>query len=261
MSLPPRPLYFWHIPKTGGFAFGQWLETHFSSEDVFSPTLLSGLDEAERDVLRGRLLYRGHFASKLPQELGAPVGSITLLRAPRARTLSHLNHIWRDPGHYLHDRLRRRGPSLAAALNDPVLRRAVSDVQARYLAVDPSQTRAAILPIPVPEHLYAQAQFELAQPPSTLVLVRNAVLRLLRMTDYGFAEELQTFAERVARRQRWATPRPLPRVNEAPIEGSPWQIGRLTGAELGLLDGVNRADHGVYGVSARTRRVLPFLHR
>lgn len=246
MSPPQRPLYFWHIPKTAGTSFIEWLDGHFSASEIFAPQLLPQLRATEDGDVRGRLLYRGHLGSELPRRAAQPLSSLTLLRDPRARTLSHLGHIWREPNHYLHERLRGVGSDLAAVLTDPVLRRSVSNVQARYLAVDPASTDGRPLPLPVPAALLQQAQFELAPLPAHGALISRALIALLRMGAVGFAEDLDAFAARVSDEQGWPAPGPLSRSNVGPTRSSPWRLHDLTRADTRTLDSVNRADRAVY---------------
>lgn len=261
MDRNSRPLYFWHIPKTAGTSLITWLDAQFPPQDVFQPQLLPGLYAAGHDEVRGRQLYRGHLAHALPDRLGVPADTVTVLREPRARTLSHLAHIWREEPHYLHDRLRARGTDLPTVLADPLLRRAVSDVQTRYLALPPGPTATATLPVPVEQRFAGQARYELAALPGHRLLAARAVRRLTNLTHVGLVEDLDAFTGQLARARGWAEPGPLPRANAAPAAGVPWRLRELTAADLHALDGVNRADRLVHrfarnapALRARSRR-------
>ncbi|MCZ2838602.1 hypothetical protein [Modestobacter sp. VKM Ac-2985] len=244
------PLYFWHIPKTAGTSFIQWLDSHHEPDDVFAPQLLPQLEATRDEDLRGRLLYRGHLADELSRRLAGPTVDITLLRNPRARTVSHLCHIWRAPEHYLHDRLHRIGNDLAAVVQDPVLRLALTDVQARYLATSTADTRDTRLPEEATGFFLAQARYELAALPSKPVLVHRATQRLRRMADFGFAEELDALAQRVANRRGWPPATAMPRSNVRPA-GAPWELPALTPGDLRALDSLNRADSALYQAARR----------
>jgi hypothetical protein len=228
------------------------LDSHFHPNDVFAEQLLPGLEEAGETVA-GKLLYRGHLASELPRRLGGALTSVTLLREPRARTLSHLAHIHREERHYLHERLTTTGSDLHNVIADPVLRLALRDVQARYLATDPAATTAPP-PLAVPATHYRQAQYELAPLPSNPVLLSRALFRLARMNDFGFADRLDAFASRLARRQGWTAPGPMPRSNVTTL--SPWRAEHLTDSDIRLLDQINRVDTLVYRVAMSRARTL-----
>jgi hypothetical protein len=241
-----RSLYFWHIPKTAGTSFTGWLESHFGPDEVFGPHLLSELDRRPDAGLPPKRLFRGHFAGELPRRLNVPPIGVTLLREPRARTTSHLGHIWRETGHYLHERIHDLGGDLRTVLSDPVLRTALTDVQSRYLAVEPRATAGTDVPLAVPGELAEQARFELAPLPRRAVLLRRATRRLLRMSAVGSSENLDDFARGLAVRFGWPVPGPLPRANAGPAGGSPWRLDELSLAELAALDEINRSDRHVY---------------
>jgi hypothetical protein len=126
-----------------------------------------------------RILRSSSEADLRGKRIGTPVASVALLRQPRARTVSHLSHIWRAPNHYLRDRIRRTDGDLAAVLADPVLRMSVTDMQTRYLALDPVSTDRMRLPVSVPAQLLGQSQYELTSLLVRSVLVHRAMLRLL----------------------------------------------------------------------------------
>lgn len=256
MAATPRPLYFWHIPKTAGMSFTKWLSEHYAPETVFEPHLLPDLRAAASAHELSHQLFCGHFAAELPDYLPRRPVTLTVLREPRARTISHLNHIWRAPDHYLHDRLRHLGHDLRAVLRDPVLRLAVSDVQARYLALDPQRTVNAALPLPVPVALQGQARFEFARLPPRATLASRAVATLFfRLSGYGLTESLHGFANQVANRFGWPAPKAIPTENTNP--SGVWSLRGLSTEECRLVDEVNPADLLIYRIARSGRRLKP----
>ena len=269
MSSSPRPpLYFWHIPKTAGTSFTGWLESHFGAQEVFGPHLLPDLRSAADSDVCGKQLFRGHFGAELPQRLAAPVTSLVLLREPRARTVSHLSHIWRAPDHYLHERIQGTRGDLRAVFADEVLRTSVTDMQARYLAVDPVGTERSRPPVTVPAALLGQVQYELAPLPAPQVVARRAWRRLMGLSAFGFAEDLDGFATRVAAQRGWRAPEPLPRSNAKPSGSSPWSLRAMGPVDLQVLDQLNPVDGPLYRrarqastTPARLSRIVPSRRR
>ena len=262
MSSTPRlPLYFWHIPKTAGTSFTGWLESHFDAHEVFGPHLLPDLRSAGDPGVRGKQLFRGHFGAELPQRLPTPVTSLVLLREPRARTVSHLSHIWRAPDHYLHERIRGTRGDLRAVFADDVLRTSVTDMQARYLALDPVGTERMRLPVTVPAAQLGQAQYELTPLPAPQLTARRAWRQLLALSGFGFTEDLDGFATRVAARLGWAAPEPLSRANAKPSGSSPWSLGAMGTADLQVIDRLNPVDGPLYRRARQAATPSPWLRR
>ncbi|RLV49340.1 hypothetical protein D9V37_12430 [Nocardioides mangrovicus] len=244
-------LYFWHIPKTAGTTLTQWLEAQYRPEEVYRPHLLPDLRGTAAQDLLAKRLFRGHFGSELPRRLPVSPTTVTVLREPRARTVSHLGHIWRTPDHYLHRRLHAAGERLPDVLADPVLRRAVSDVQARYLGRTPPRRGPRRPLVTVSGQLLAQAEYELAPVPGRARLRRRAARRLGGMGVVGVTDRIDDLAYRLATRLGWSEPDDLSRANAAPSGASPWSGRRLQPAERSLLDDVNRVDADLYRLAQR----------
>lgn len=129
-------LYFWHIPKTAGMSVWKWLEPHYAADAVYRAHLLPDmLQSAAAAELRGKRLFRGHFADAPLQLVSRRLTTITVLREPIARSLSHLAHVERAADHPQHDRARSYDGDVDGLLSDPVLRRMLQDFQCRYLAL------------------------------------------------------------------------------------------------------------------------------
>lgn len=253
--LTRKRLYFWHVPKTAGTSFIQWLDSQFDAHKVFSPQLLPQLNAATDEEIHRSQMFRGHLGDELPRRLRGDVETVTLLREPLARTVSHLNHIWREQHHYLHERLQEHGRDLQAVLKDPLLRLAVCDVQARYLALSPRDTATARLTVLAEEHLREQARYELAPLPRRHVLIPRATGRLHSMSAFGFAEHLDAFAARLARHRGWTIPSRLPSANVASASPA-WRMSDLAGDDVRLLRIANSADTVLYTIARSSAKVV-----
>ena len=144
-------IYFLHIPKTGGASVGAFLSAAAGPERVTQQMLWDDLAAADYKLPDQTRVIYGHFGGLLPIWLGYWPRTLTILRDPVARALSHVNHIRRRDDHPLH--------AVAAPLSileycrHPLLRRTVDNFQSRYLA-SMSIARAlmpAVNPTPQPQ--------------------------------------------------------------------------------------------------------------
>jgi hypothetical protein len=252
LSLRDQPgLYFWHIPKTAGMSVWKWLEPHYSAEIVYRPHLLPDLlQSAAGAELRDKRLFRGHFVDAPLQLVRPRLTTITLLREPVARSLSHLAHVERAPDHPQHDRVRSYGGDVDGLLSDPVLRRMLQDFQCRYLALhhvperEPEDAAAWVVPPSSP--LRAMMAFEMAPLPRRRALVVRALARLGRMDHVGVSEHLARFMRNVAADQGWPAPAEVPRENTRLAEQTRLLPDRLTASQRAVLAELTRADRIVY---------------
>lgn len=139
-----RRYYFLHLPKTAGTSVSAWIEEtrRFS---VMPDHLWGALLVRPRSQLEHYDMFWGHFYRSLHSYLPFPVTPFVFLRNPIDRSISHYEHIRREPGHYFHDRVRRQG-SFLAFLRDSVTRPMVRNFQVRALCntLDP-ETISAVL--------------------------------------------------------------------------------------------------------------------
>ena len=95
-------IYYLHIPKTAGTSVIHFLH------DVYDPVLIcpyglwDELVHASSEELAAWRVYVGHFGGVLPLWLRRWPRTLTVLRDPVARTISHIRHVKRDFRHPLH---------------------------------------------------------------------------------------------------------------------------------------------------------------
>jgi hypothetical protein len=245
-----RSLYFWHVPKTAGMSVWAWLEPHYPAEEIYRGALLSDLlRDAAQATLHGKRLFRGHFADA-PLDLIAPcLTTVTVLREPVARSLSHLEHVARDLHHPQHERVRSYGGELDAVLADPVLRRMLQDLQCRYLGVHhvpelPPEDETA-WSVPAGSPLRSMMAFEMSPLPDRRRLLVRALRRLASIDHVGVTERLDLVLREVARAQGWLAPAAAPRDNVAGAQRV-FHDQRLTPAQRRAVEQLCRADRVLY---------------
>lgn len=125
-------VYFLHIPKTSGVSLHDFL-LQVGGPDATSPPLLwDHLISGKYELTTTTRYLIGHFGGLLPLWLKRWPRIITMLREPRARALSHINHVQRDAAHPLHRYA--AGLSIAQYCAQPQLRETIDNLQSRYLA-------------------------------------------------------------------------------------------------------------------------------
>ncbi len=107
MDAPAGPYFFVHVMKTGGTTFISQIVDNFAPEESYPASnvepikliqaylLLQPLQAQTPEQLSKIRLFRGHFPFMATTLVGPDVTTLTILREPVARTLSHLRHIKR----------------------------------------------------------------------------------------------------------------------------------------------------------------------
>lgn len=136
---PHEKLYFLHIQKTAGTTFYFTLDEKFDPEDI-CPTRFwrQFLKLAKHDLrqLRQYRLFRGHFGYTIPQFLRKPPVCLTVLRDPIQRSISHYEHIRREPKDRRHKLVRGQNMDLKAFAQHPETRLAILNLQTRSISFD-----------------------------------------------------------------------------------------------------------------------------
>lgn len=132
-------LYFLHIQKTAGTTFYFTLDEKFDPEEIcparfWRQFLKLAKDDGKR--LRQYRMFRGHFGYSVPQFFKRPTVCLTVLRDPISRSISHYEHICREPKDRRHKIVRANDMTLADFVHHPETRLAIHNLQTRSLAFD-----------------------------------------------------------------------------------------------------------------------------
>ena len=248
-------IYYLHIPKTAGTSVIHFLH------DVYDPALIcpyglwDELVHASSEELAAWRVYVGHFGGVLPLWLRRWPRTLTVLRDPVARTISHIRHVKRDFRHPLH-RL-ALGKRVAEYCLDPTLSRSVENLQARYLASlawgqalthsgqDGGQKRGQ-LSINFEAGLYALDRGTLLQ--------QHALDALESLDAVGIAEEHASTLKFFAEVLNVPAPHSEYRINVAP--GSESSDLDLKPEDLAAIDQITEIDRVVYEYALRRFRHL-----
>lgn len=198
------PIFFMHVMKTAGTSFARHIEPNFEPDEVYPPpggarrreqywqvAELEALSAEQRSAIR---IYHGHLPFVVRDMVGADV-TLTILREPVARTISHLRHCQRHVDQH-------RDQPLEQIYEDPW------DHPTLFL-----------------NHQVKQFAFTLADAPRAHIDVleidecrfRQAVAHLEQVTILGLTEHYRAFTEAVHRRLGWRLQRPL-RLEVSPGE-------------------------------------------
>jgi FkbM family methyltransferase len=89
----PKPLCFFHIPKTAGTSLRYWLADFFAAADVTSIDIVEDLKTVLPDDLINYRFYAAHLGLALYQLLPESPDTITWLRDPVAREISQYTYV------------------------------------------------------------------------------------------------------------------------------------------------------------------------
>lgn len=146
------PVYFLHVEKTGGSSVHRILSSVFPAGQVCTVRLWQELEGVRPETITGFSLYSGHLTGSFPEFLGTKLRTVTLLRDPVQRSISHYAHIRRDPSSPYY-RL-AQSMSLREFCLHPATRPLIEDYQTRSLAGGTLATKtgwASELPVPATE--------------------------------------------------------------------------------------------------------------
>jgi hypothetical protein len=242
----PKVYQFLHIPKTAGTSLNHLLAARFRPDQVCPVHLWSQLLELPREKLDEYRLFHGHFYYYLRDYLQRPLVTFTFLRDPFERSLSHYEHVLRDPAHYFHAKAKAQG-SLKAFLADPETRPMIANFQTRSLALDldPRAVKSR-LPAGVP----VERELESVMPAESDHdrLLERASARLRQMAFVGVVKYFDESVRRLFAQLGWELPTSIPTMN---VSSNRTNRGALSGEEKRLLEKNLELDLELYARATR----------
>ena len=244
---PAELIYFLHIPKTSGTSLAEILLEVGGPGAVVPPVLWDHLITGAYVVSESTRIITGHLAGLFPLWLRRWPRIITMLREPRARALSHINHVQREPSHPWF----AEGSKLSVEqyCNHPVFRRSVDNLQARHLAslqfslalLPDSPDRSAVKPSETVGLAFNRALFSLDR----MTGLYDAAVHALRSIEcVGITEAHRHSLRLFARKLHWQIPLEERRKNIA--TSGQRSLDSLSATELELLTDLNTVDLAVY---------------
>jgi len=245
-----EPLFFMHIPKTGGMSMRLYLSGQYRAEDVCPAARWQDILGHE-DALKTYGLVQGHFRYNLRELLPHGPRMLVMLREPLRRTLSALRHLQRDPSFHRDHEL-AKNLTLSELLRHPGLMRNQHNVQARFLcasrpaaqvSADLVRAQATNAPVDAGD----------GEAPPKLQLAQD---RLASVDFVGLTEDIGAVLSGMARAMNYHPPTHFPRINEDPERGDP--LADLSPEDLEILRLHNDVDLPLYEFADRLIRRRDF---
>src|SRR5882757_799503 len=220
------PIYFLHIPKTGGTTLGAFLESQYRIEDICPAHSWSQLlTLPPTEIAKYRLIW-GHFYPYIAKHVPILMRYMVFLRDPVERAMSHYAHIVSRSSHYFHDRAVALG-NFSAFLKEVEMATAVSNFQVRSLALDlEPQTIASKLTREELCRWELERRLETSPFDRTIdQMLEAAKFRLRQMCFVGITERFDESIAVLCRRFQW--PRPM-QIKKHNVTDSQWRRSQLS---------------------------------
>jgi hypothetical protein len=239
------PLLFLHMPKTAGTSMRTYLARQYAIGDILPAANWGDVARGGFDPAAYRLCA-GHFSYNFRPLCAPGTKTLTLLRDPVERYLSHFRHARIDPafdGH--HESL--RSLNISQVIRDEERAWQWANLQCRWLARSADHRRVVAL---LHDDPHADpAILETAN--SHEALVERACEHLDSIDFVGVVEDLDMVSDELVEALGFHPSRPFPIENVAQAD---WTMETVTSEDREIIRGLNRLDNTLYDYALNSGR-------
>ena len=260
----PPPIYFMHVPKTGGTALGRWLRSCYRGRDCINLGVPLLHQYREIDLPQFRCYHSFHLGRSMFDLIGrSNLTAITMLRSPVERVASEFEHrrrvVSNHPERFTEAYLEQICPILYTPLQEcldhDIVTHILSNGQARTLGrrvditayLKHANHDQPHTPILQPYNLH-----DLIDLKDQVRLFANAKSWLAEMPVVGLTERYAESVVLIADRLGIPTPAELPSANINPQRSSPTirYQDQLSPDVVTQLEELNRYDMELYAYAS-----------